>query len=189
MEPCWHSWPAPVLPSTFPSLPKDKQDGWCSLLRGDASFSSYPPNLLIILVIHMTEEQPSEFWQQLLHSSLHPWMGSVISRRGAWGLLGQRRWEAGGSRKSPLCHVHAGMDLSHAGQYHRGCLTMEVSLAVLYSAQHQENSREEGGRKLQGDFFPTLEGTHGHIPRGGCAEGCLRGTHGSWECPGEGHDK
>lgn len=49
--------------------------------------------------------------------------------------------------------------------------------------------QQEGGRKLQGDFFPTLEGTHGHIPQGGCAEGCLRGTHGSWEYPGEGHGK
>lgn len=116
-------WPAPVLSSTFPSLPKDKQDGWCSLLQSDASFSSHPPNLLIPLIIHMTEEQPSESWQQLLHSSLHPWMGSVISRRGAWVLEGQRRWEAGVSRKSPLCYIHAGMDLPRAGQYHTGCLT------------------------------------------------------------------
>lgn len=99
----------PSAASTFPSLPKDKQDGWSSPLQGDASFSPHPPNLVKPLVIHMAEEQPSEFWQQLLHSRLHPWMGSVISRRGAWALLGQRRWEAGVSRKSPLCHTHAGI--------------------------------------------------------------------------------
>lgn len=154
MEPCWHSWPAPVLPSILPSLPKGKQDGWCSLLRGDASFSSYPPNLLITLIIHMTEEQPPEFWQQLLHSSLDPWMDSVISRRGTWGLLGQRRWEAGGSRKSLLRHIHAGMDLPRAGQYHRGCLTMQLSLAVLCSAQYQESSREEEGTCKETSFLP-----------------------------------
>lgn len=49
--------------------------------------------------------------------------------------------------------------------------------------------QQGGGRNLQGDFFPTLEDTHEHVPWGGRAEGCLRGTHGSWDCPGEGHDK
>lgn len=98
MEPCCHPCAVPVLPSTFPSLPKDKQDGWSSLLRGDASFSSHPP------VTHVTEEQPSEFWQfWLLHSRLHPSMGSVISRRRAWVLLGQRRGEAGA--RSLLCAI------------------------------------------------------------------------------------
>lgn len=62
----WSHAAIPVLPSTFPSLPKDKQDGWSSLLQGDASFSSHPP------VIHV-KEQPPEFWQLwLLQSRLHP---------------------------------------------------------------------------------------------------------------------
>lgn len=175
MEPCCHPCPAPVLLSTFSSLPKDK-DGWSSPLQCDASFSSHPPNSLIPLIIHMTEEQLSEFWQQLLHSRLYPWMGSVISRRGAGACLarGDGKLESAGM-------PHPCWDVPLAGQYHTGCLTMEVSLAVLHSAQHQENSR--------GDFFPTLEGTHGHIPRVDVQRSCLRGTHGSCECPGEGHGK
>lgn len=147
MEPCCHPCPAPVLLSTFSSLPKDK-DGWSSPLQCDASFSSHPPNSLIPLIIHMTEEQLSEFWQQLLHSRLYPWMGSVISRRGAGACLarGDGKLESAGM-------PHPCWDVPLAGQYHTGCLTMEVSLAVLHSAQHQENSRGGSCKEIS---FPPL---------------------------------
>lgn len=45
-------------------------------------------------------------------------------------------------------------DLPHAEQYHTGCLIIEVSLAVLHSAQHWENSREEEGSCKETAFLP-----------------------------------
>lgn len=106
--------------------------------------------------------------QRLLHSRLHPWPGSITSRRRAWVLLDQRRWEAGVSRRSPPCHAWwAGMSPVPGGSTQ--ALRMEVSQAVLHGAQrsralHSPGEQRGGGRRLQGEFFPTLEATHGHIP-------------------------
>lgn len=44
--------------------------------------------------------------------------------------------------------------VSNIWAVHTGCLTVEVSLAVLCSAQHQENSRKEEGSCRETSFLP-----------------------------------
>ena len=63
-------------------------------------------------------------------------------------------------------------------------LTMEVSQAALCGAQRSRALRSPGeqrggGRRLQGDFFPTLEASHGHIPLGWRCRGLAEGN--PWE--------
>lgn len=63
--------------------------------------------------------------------------------------------EMGGCSQREVSSVpHPCWDLSHAGHYHTGCLTMEVSRAVLRSAQHLENSREEEGSCKETSSLP-----------------------------------
>ena len=138
---------------------------------------------------------PAATERRLLQSTMHPWLGSVISRRRAWVLLDQRRWEAGVSRRSCPHHAWCAGISPVLGSSMRS-LRMEVSQAVLCGAAlgvaglytRLENTREEEGGCKETSSLP-LKPPVDTYPQGGPARGWTRAAYGSGENPGEGCDK